>query len=63
MSVEERLDVLIKINKDQVNILEQLLRLWKKYDAQYLEEVEGDNIVSSEIIDNERINRARIDRI
>tara|TARA_B100001971_G_C17926535_1_gene400496 strand:- start:180 stop:338 length:159 start_codon:yes stop_codon:yes gene_type:complete len=46
MSVEDKLDVLIKINKEQVNILEQLLRLWKKYDAQYLEEVEGDNIVS-----------------
>ncbi len=44
MSVEEKLDELIKLGKQEVNILDQLLKLWKKYDAQYLEEVEKDNI-------------------
>jgi len=48
MSVEQKLDELIKLSKQQINILDQLLKLWKKYDAQYLEEVEGDNIAHLE---------------
>jgi len=49
MSVEDKLNQLIKLQKEEINILDQLLKLWRKYDAQYMEEVEKDNIANLSI--------------